>query len=283
LLLGAAIFLFYEQTREVANEAPDRIIVSSGQLEQLVANYRRTWMRAPTQDELNALIENYVREEVFYREALALGLDQDDPQVRRRMRMKLEFILEDLSSQDVTDEKLAAFLRKHPDKFRIEARVSFQQVYLNPDNYSDLESAAEKLLVRLNDDAAVEDQAELLGDTTMMPGAFQLASKTEIARFFGKRFAGDVINLVPDGWSGPVYSEYGGHLVKIDERIESRQPALEDVRTQVEREYLAQMRKLQKDQAYEQLRRGYEVSVEGVNTEDLNPEPMKAAQASEIK
>lgn len=288
LLLGAAIFLFYEQTREVTDVAPDRIIVTGGQVEQLVANHKRTWMRAPTEDELNALVENHVREEVFYREALAMGLDQDDPQVRRRMRMKLEFILEDLSSQDVTDEKLESFMQQHPDKFRIEARISFQQVFLNPDNYSDFDAEAEKLLAGLNDDAAAEDQAELPGDMTMIPGAYQLASKSEVARYFGERFAGDVIRLMPGEWSGPIYSEYGGHLVRIDDRIESSQPVLEDVRAQVAREYLAQMRKQQKDQAYEQLRKRYEVSVEPVNTESVyigavKGEPVKAARAADMK
>ena len=278
LLLGAAIFLFYGQTRDVANEVPDSIIVTGGQVEQLVANYRRTWMREPTEDELNALIDNHVREEVFYREALAMGLDQDDPQVRRRMRMKLEFILEDLSSQDVTDEKLVDFMQQYPDEFHIESRISFRQVFLNPDNHSDLEAEAAKILAALNSGVAPEGQAELLGDMTMMPSTYQLASKSEIARFFGENFAGEVVKLMPGDWIGPVYSEYGGHLIRIDDRTEARQPTLDEVRVQVEREYLAKMRKQQKEQAYEQLRKRYEVSVETVNTE-----PMKAKQASEVK
>lgn len=97
LLIGAALFVFYDQTREQGSEAPNRIVMSSGEVEQLAANFKRTWMRPPTETELSALIENYVREEVFYREALAMGLDQSDPVVRQRMRSKLEFILEDLS------------------------------------------------------------------------------------------------------------------------------------------------------------------------------------------
>ena len=283
LLLGAAIFLFYGLTREVADEAPNRIVVTGGQVEQLVANYKRTWMRPPTEDELNNLIENHVREEVFYREALAMGLDQNDPQVRRRMRMKLEFILEDLSSQDVTDEQLADFMQQHADKYIIDARVSFQQVFLNPEKHDDLEAEVSKLLARLNTDADAGVQAERLGDSIMMPGAYQLASKTEIARFFGERFAAEVIELVPGEWSGPYYSEYGGHLVKIDERTETRQPTLDEIRTQLERDYLAQLRKQQKDQAYEQLRKRYEVTVDPVSSESLTAEVVDAAHAVEVK
>ena len=100
--------MFYGLTRDVASEAPNRIVVTKGQQEQLVANFNRTWLRPPTKDELAGLIDNSVREEVFYREAMAMGLDQDDPMVRRRMRMKLEFILEDLSTQTVADADLTS-------------------------------------------------------------------------------------------------------------------------------------------------------------------------------
>jgi hypothetical protein len=146
LLIGAAIFVFYGLTRDVASEAPNRIVVTQGQQEQLEANFNRTWLRAPTKDELAGLVDNYVREEVFYREAMAMGLDQDDPMVRRRMRMKLEFILEDLSAQTVADADLAAFLQKHPEKFRAESQLSFQQVYLDPKKRKDIEADAKELL-----------------------------------------------------------------------------------------------------------------------------------------
>ncbi|MCZ6715656.1 MAG: peptidylprolyl isomerase [Gammaproteobacteria bacterium] len=264
LLIGAALFLFYDLTREQGSEAPNRIVVNSGQVEQLAANFKRTWMRPATEAELAALVENHVREEVFYREALAMGLDQNDPLVRRRMRMKLEFILEDLSSQDVTDEKLTAFLQQHPDKFRTQAQVSFQQVYLNPDKRKDLATDTKKLLASLNSGAAPES----LGDPTMVPFDYSLATQSEIARSFGERFAEDAIKLVPGDWMGPVYSPYGGHLLKVSERVEARMPALAEIRALVEREYLVQRRKEQKNLAYQKLREGYQVTIE----------PLKSAQ-----
>lgn len=266
LLIGAALFLFYDLTREQGSEAPNRIVVSSGQVEQLAANFKRTWMRPATEAELAALVENHVREEVFYREALAMGLDQNDPLVRRRMRMKLEFILEDLSSQEVTDEVLTTFLQQHPNKFRTQAQVSFQQVYLNPDKREDLATDAEKLLASLNSGAAPESQAELWGDPTMLPSEYSLATQSEIARSFGERFAQDVVKLIPGDWTGPVYSPYGGHLLKVSERVEARQPELAEIRAVVEREYLVQRRKEQKNLAYQTLREGYQVTIEPVKS-----------------
>jgi len=284
LLIGAALFLFYDLTREQGSEAPNRIVVNSGQVEQLAANFKRTWMRPATEAELAALVENHVREEVFYREALAMGLDQNDPLVRRRMRMKLEFILEDLSSQEVTDEVLTTFLQQHPNKFRTQAQVSFQQVYLNPDKREDLATDAEKLLASLNSGAAPESQAELWGDPTMLPSEYSLATQSEIARSFGERFAQDVVKLIPGDWTGPVYSPYGGHLLKVSERVEARQPELAEIRAVVEREYLVQRRKEQKNLAYQTLREGYQVTIEPVKSaQGAGGEIIATVQAGEAQ
>ena len=139
LLIGAALFLYYDIVGEGDSEAPPkRILVNSGQVAQLAANFERIRMRQPTQEELDAMVESHVREEIFYREAMAMGLDQNDPMVRRRMRMKLEFMLEDLSGQDAGDDVLSEFLKRNPERFRDETQVSFRQVYLDPDRRPNL-------------------------------------------------------------------------------------------------------------------------------------------------
>jgi len=259
LLIGVALFVFYDQTREQGSEAPNRIVMSSGQVEQLAANFKRTWMRPATDAELTALIENYVRDEVFYREALAMGLDQSDPVVRQRMRSKLEFILEDLSSAEVADEVLLAYLQEHPDKFRTQPQVSFQQVYLNPDRRTDLVAEAETVLASLNGGAA----SDSLGDPTLVPYAFTLATQAEIERSLGESFGREVVELVPsDDWVGPVFSAFGGHLLKVGESVDARLPDLSEIRELVEREYVVERRNEIKDLAYAKLREGYDVTIE---------------------
>jgi len=259
LLIGAALFVFYEQTREQGSEAPNRILVNRGQVEQLAANFKRTWMRPATEAELTGLIENYVRDEVFYREALAMGLDQSDPVVRQRMRSKLEFILEDLSSTEVADEVLLAYLQEHPDKFRTQPQVSFQQVYLSADRRTDPVAEAETVLASLKGGAAPES----LGDPTLVPYAFTLATQAEIERSLGESFGREVVELVPsDDWVGPVFSAYGGHLVRVSERVDGRLPDLPEIRELVEREYVVERRNEIKDLAYAKLREGYDVTIE---------------------
>jgi hypothetical protein len=278
LLIGAALFLYFNLVGGVS-EAPDtkRIVVSSGQVEQLVANFTRTWSRPPTPQELDAMVESHVREEVFYREAMAMGLDQNDPMVRRRMRMKLEFMLEDLSGQDASDEVLSEFLKRNPDGFRDEVQLTLRQVYLNPDQRPDLDNDAGQLLSRLNDGSA----PDALGDHTLAPRTYQLASQSEIARDFGDDFARQVASLPVGDWSGPVYSPFGAHLVKVEVRIDARLPELAEIRDEVLREYLAEKREQQKNLAYGKLREGYEVTVEPLNS---RPIPLlSSAVAGEIR
>ena len=280
LSIGALLFVFYGLIGDVEREAPDRIVVSASQIEQLAGGFKRTWMRQPTADELDALIKNHLREEVFYREALARGLDQDDPLVRRRMRMKLEFILEDLSAQEVTDEALATFLRENPDKFRREVQISFQQVYLNPDKRKAIAGDAEQLMVGLKAGA----EAGSVGDATPMPADYSLATPTDIARAFGERFAEDLIKLEPGDWVVPIYSGYGAHVVKVSKRIEASQPVLADIREMVEREYLVEKRKEQKERAFQRLRENYQVTIESLNDEqDARGGIIAAAQAGELQ
>ncbi len=265
LAIGAVLFLVFDLTREGGGDASNLVRIDAGQVEQLAAQFQRTWLRPPTEKELAGLIESYVRDEVYYREALAMGLDQNDPQVRRRMRLKLEFLLEDLTAEEPPgDEVLDAYLQQYPDRFRIEPHFSFQQVYLNLDRHQDLAADAEQILTDLR--AGVSP--ETLGDPTMLPYEQTAVSQSGIARAFGKTFAQEVVALEPGVWTGPVYSGLGAHLVLVTELREGRLPELAEVRAEVEREYLAQRRQELKDLAYRKLREGYEVIVEPAKAEN---------------
>ena len=258
LMIGAVLFLAYDIRRDIDDEVPNRIVITQGQQEQLAASFSRTWLRPPTEQELRGLVENLVREEVLYREAVAMGLDKNDAMVRQRMRMKLEFLLEDLSTQDASEETLAAFLAQHPERFRTEVRLSFRQVYLDPDKHEDLEDHAQELLTSLNSGAAPES----VGDSTLAPYEYHQLTRSEIARTLGSRFAEEAIKLRPGGWTGPVYSAYGVHLLKVSEYIDAHLPELADIRGRVEREYLEQRRQQQKTLVYNKLREDYQVIIE---------------------
>ena len=138
LLLGAAIFAAYSLVSQRSGDEPGNIVISAGQVAAIELGFTRTWHRPPTRDELEGLIRDRVREEVYYREAMALGLDKDDTIIRRRLRQKMEFLTDDVVAQaQPTDAELNAYLTAHPDSFRVQREFTFSQVYLNPDKHGE--------------------------------------------------------------------------------------------------------------------------------------------------
>jgi len=259
LIIGVVLFTVFELRQEDRGETENLILISAGQVEQFSAQFQRTRLRPPTASELAGLIEGYIRDEVFYREARAMGLDQNDGIVRLRMRQKLEFLLEDLAVEaSPDDEQLMQFMQGHPDRYRIEPQLSFFQVYLNPDKHREVEADANQTLVRLIDGASPEAE----GDRSLVEQNFVLASQYKIRSVFGDAFAKELVALDPGEWTGPIFSGYGAHLVRVSAKQEGRFPELSEIRDEVERDYLVERRQELKDMAYGKLREGYEVVVE---------------------
>lgn len=271
LALGAVVFVLFQfnANREASQEG--KIVVNRGKVEHLVTGFSGTWHRPPSQQELDGLVEDYIREEVLYREALAMGLDKDDTIVRRRMRQKLEFLTEDASAVAApTDQDLQSWLDKHPEEFQVEPAIAFSQVYFNASRRGESASAAaSKALAQLRG-AGKNVTAPELGDTTMLPHELPLSSIGEVARVFGDEFAGQVAQLEPGRWAGPVQSGYGWHLVRVSERTQGRSRLLSEVREAVRREWMAARRKEIADAIYSKMREKYAVVVEG-------PRPQEAA------
>jgi PPIC-type PPIASE domain len=263
LLLGVGIFLVYGLVAQRTSTEPETIVVTQGQIEHLARGFARTWQRPPSADELEGLIREHLREEVYYREATALGLDKDDIIIRRRLRQKLEFISEDVAAQvESTDEQLRAYLKANPEAFRVEPRFAFRQVYLNPERRREsLAHDAVQLLVQLNQTGAKADTSSL-GDSFLLEHDFDAIAASEVAKQFGAKFAAQLNELQPGQWQGPVESGYGVHLVYITERTTGRVPALEEIRDTVRREW-ANVRRLEANERfYQRLLKRYTVTVE---------------------
>jgi len=259
LLIGVVLFAAFELRQGDSDETQNLILISTGQVAQFSAQFERTRMRPPTETELAGLIDGYVRSEVYYREARAMGLDQNDGIVRQRMRMKLEFLLEDLAAEAApTDERLTQFMQRYPERFEIEPKLSFFQVYLNPDRRQDVAADAAETLARLIAGASLETE----GDRTLVEQKFILAPQYRIRNVFGDAFAKQLVALDPGGWTGPIFSGYGAHLVRVSAKEAGRFPELSEVRDEVERDYLHERRQELKNIAYRKLREGYEVIVE---------------------
>jgi parvulin-like peptidyl-prolyl isomerase len=242
---------------------PDQIIFTEARVDQLINLWERKWQRLPTQRELQGLIEQQVREEVLYREALAIGLDKNDQVVRRRMAQKMEFISNDLASlAEPDDEQLQTYLDKHAEKFSIPRRISYSQVYLNSNQRGEqIYKDAEKLITELSD-STIDVDISMLGDSFMGGYSFDDETDFAVSRLFGEVFTQQIFNLPVGKWAGPVESGYGLHVVRVDSRTDSRLPPLEQVRDKVRVEWVAEQQRKTNDMLYSELRKRYEITIE---------------------
>lgn len=275
LLLGAGLFALYSWIGDDTfgiGDTPE-IVVTQGRVDTMALRFERVWQRPPTETEMDGLINNFIREEVLYREALALGLDQDDTIVRRRMRQKLEFISEDVMSvSKPTEQDLVEYLDTHADTFHIDPYVSFSHVYLNPDRRGDsLQGDAERLLDELRNAGTALD-ITALGDSLMLEHYFESASQTDIERLFGADFVPELLSAPAKSWHGPIPSAYGQHLVYINNLIEGRMPSLDEVREAVERDWSSAKQREHNEAFYNKLLAGYTVTIENRDT-SARPSP----------
>jgi hypothetical protein len=274
-LLGAVIFFIAGRSRSISVSSGEKIVVTQSHIESIVVAFRRTWMRPPTQEEMQGLVDNYVREEVLYREAKAMSLDQDDIIVRRRMRQKFEFLSEDRAARSgpPNELELEAYLRQYADKYREEPRVTFEHIFFNREKRGkSAEADAKAVLAGLTGKNGAAIDVEKLSDAFLLPFWFEKVSAGETARLFGENFGKQLASVETGNWAGPLESNYGLHLVRVDERAPGITPPLANVREAVLRDRLNERRKQELDAQYAKLRARYTIVVEP-------PPAPKAAEA----
>jgi hypothetical protein len=231
LAIGALLFFVFEWRG--AGPASRRIVITPGQVDTLAAGFARTWQRPPSEQEIKGLIDEHVREEIATREAMAQGLDRDDTVIRRRLRQKFDFLAEDIAeSATPTESELRTWFDTHPDQYRQEAEIAFEQ--------------------------ALEGAAAL----RMLPPVVDRSSRSDVARVFGDDFATSILQVEPGRWTGPITSAYGEHRVFVRERHEGRMPALDEVRPQVERDFIADRLRRQLQSVYDELLGRYQIVIE---------------------
>lgn len=261
--LGIGIFVVFGGRSGPGAQAPAEIVVTRGRIESLALSFGRTWQRPPTAAELDGLIRDYVREELAVREAKALGLDVDDVVVRRRLRQKLEFVSEDAAAQmEPSEQELRAWLAAYPERFRVERRFSFRQVFLDPERRGEqLADDASQLLAQLRADGGARAPGAL-GDPSLLDREFADIGTSELEGLFGEEFAAALGGLEPGRWEGPIGSAYGSHLVFVRERTGERPPELGEVRAAVLRDWTSAKRLEALEQLYQSLLGRQRVTIE---------------------
>lgn len=256
VVLGILLYLVYSLTTSYAEENNKRISINQAQLAGMIETFAKTWNRPPEKEEIDALLDDLVMDEIFYREALALGLDRTDPTVKRRLRQIMEMMMEDFATVYASEEQLRSYLSENPDKFRAEDHFSFKQLLFPPE---EKESATNFLADLRKSEAVLSDYQ---GGLLLLPDRMDEQSEYEISRTFGNAFTQSLSALKNGSWEGPVASSYGWHLVLIEERSPGQVPDLNEIWDQVEREWSIERKEEVKEEQFRVLRQQYRIILE---------------------
>jgi peptidyl-prolyl cis-trans isomerase C len=266
LLICAALLLIFGPKRP--SESDSIIVVDEADMAQLIAGWQRTWNRMPTREELKGLMENYVKEEVLYQEALKEGLDRNSAVVKRALITQMEMLAEGQGEQpEISEEAIEAYYNLRKDQFISPAIISFKQVYFKEDQDPER-------LAALKDDWNQRDLdyelARSAGANTMLSPGMKEMPADLIDREFGENFASKLRELTPGQWNGPVPSAFGWHLIYLESLTPPRPLPLEAVRNEILLQLQYENKDAAKEQFYTELLQQYEITYQGLAKELVN-------------
>jgi len=255
VVVGALLFGGYAWLHDKRAEAMavEPVRIDQGDVRWLKQTWSSQWLREPTVDELKGLVENLLSEKLMAREAEAMGLDRDDTIVRRRLAQKLKFLVEDtVQLAEPAEAELRQFYTANSAQFETPGKLSFKQVYFNPEHRTDAAGDAKVALAELIAKGEAEPTA---GDRLLLGDSFDDTDELALAGMFGADFAHEVFAVEPGAWRGPVKSGYGFHLVFVTRRTTTSPKPFDAVKAAVladwrnttqialSRDYLAELRK----------------------------------------
>jgi PPIC-type PPIASE domain len=258
--IGGVIFAIYLVVSPQKSPPPQIISIDSERMNQLRSGFESVWRRQPTKTEFEGLIEDYVRGEIYYREALALGLNRDDTVIRQRLRQKMEFLTS--AGTDVltpTDSEVESWYMENKNAYRQKPMLALQQVYLGTDPAPETATA---LLHKLRN-GKIDDYTKL-GQRTLLPNDIRSSEPQSVDSIFGAGFFELLVDLPVGIWSEPIPSGFGWHLVRITEIVPGKLPPMDDVRKIVIRDWQADQALKAREIAFTRLRGNYVVKIDGL-------------------
>jgi len=235
-VVGGLFFLLFALGNASDSPSSNVISISPERVDQLSAQFSAAWNREPSDDELENIVNEYIREEVYYRDALALGLDQNDAVIRQRLRQKMEFLTDTGASlMEPTSEELQTYFTTNENVYQRRPRLAIEQVFLSQ---IPPEQETEKALSLLRSNPEM-NPAEI-GERSLLPSQLRLTLAEGIDSVFGEGFFSQIIDFPLNLWSGPVVSSYGTHLVRVVDLQPAILPPLDEIRDVVIRDWKAE-------------------------------------------
>jgi hypothetical protein len=263
LLIGGLLFLLYGIENDGVSDNSNLITISALKINHLSTLWQQKTGHPPTPDELTGLIQHQIKEEVMYREALAMGLDKGDTVIRRRLAQKLAFISADVAARKTpSDEELEAYLSAHLPQFQPPSHIDFTQIYLNADKRgSQAQKDAHRLLSNLNS-SDTQIEISTAGDPIMLDQHYKQVTEWEMTQVFGEGFAKDIFKLPEGTWQGPISSGYGLHLIHINHKTVMGHPKLAEIRDKVLNAWRSEQRQSVNQSFFQSLKQRYKIVIE---------------------
>jgi hypothetical protein len=279
-VIGACIYAAYGLLGPADEQASEmQIVVDEARVNGFIAAWQGRMNRPPTQQELDGMVNQYIREDILYREAVAMGLGKDDPITRRRLAQKLEFLTKDIARlKEPAGGELEAWFEANKDDYREPKLITFSHAFIDPDKRGEATlDDAEQILIELRKrgEPAAEDLE--LGDRFMLQSFYPQKSELEVRKQLGSGFSEVVMTLEPAQWHGPVLSGYGVHLVYVHSLQDSPEPVFAEVQEQVFESWQAEQQELFNQLYFDSLKSRYEIVI------DLPPEGGTVRQAGSLE
>ena len=255
LVVGSILFIYLSNNDTTISP---QIVITQGKVEQLTAQFTKTRQREPSKEELKALIDNQIKENLAFTHGVNMGLLEDDSIIKRRIQQKIEFMLNDsIASIEPTPKELQAYLNKHKKRYTIAPLYSFRHIYINPDNHQNIDNFITELKSKDLDKLYGE-----LGDSMMIESQFKDITTAQIARLLGDKFAKKLDTLPLHSWQSSIKSGYGEHLVIIDKKTPSHIATIKEIDRVLRRDFRVDAQKRALEAFYKELKSQYIIKVE---------------------
>jgi len=268
LFIGACIYGVYALFGAPDDDATDTtIVVDARRIDGFIGEWQRRWNRPPTRQELEGVINAFVRESIL--------LDADDPITRRRMAQKLEFLTKDIALlKEPADGELEQYFQDNMQRYRDPDLITFSQAFLDPDRReaATLDDAT-KLLSQLQAAGKPDPKTLAAGDRFMLQSYYPAVSELDIRRQFGTGFSEAVMQLEPGKWHGPVLSGYGAHLVYVYSLQAAPPPVFKEVQQEVLVNWQTEQQEKFNADFFENLKNRYDVVIAEIPADRLIDSP----------
>tara|TARA_B110000037_G_scaffold210509_1_gene260945 strand:+ start:1544 stop:2344 length:801 start_codon:yes stop_codon:yes gene_type:complete len=254
VFFAIGLLIFFLDIGFNSEQNPKDISISDQELTSLLSAWQSQVGRPPSDEEVVNIINNFVQEEILYREALLLGLDQEDRIIKRRLAQKITFLKQETIPNEPSQEDLKKFFKQNKNNYFVPATYSFSHHYFSKES-----NAKERAVKAFNDYQT--NQAELAGDPFFLGKNFYQNSSNDIKKNFGELFFLAIENLALNEWSGPHESAFGQHIIKLKEVKTGFYPSLEQVLLKVQQDYLSQSQDKAIAEYIDEIRSQYRVII----------------------